>query len=93
MPCDGNGLADGNRVTLACRSESVLLQPAATAGDHQIRAVIQDRTYVGDRMEYAVRAGDKLISLHCYDQQRHDPGAEVAISFGDRGITVWPDGG
>jgi ABC-type Fe3+/spermidine/putrescine transport system ATPase subunit len=92
LPCDGDGLADGHRVTLACRSESVRLQPSAAAGEHDIRAVIQDVTYVGDRMEYSVRAGDKLLSLHCYDQQRHDPGAEVAISFGDRGITVWRDG-
>lgn len=93
LPCDGDGLADGHKVTLACRSESVFLRPVASAEDHHIRAVIQDRTYVGDRMEYAVRAGDTLISLHCYDQQRHDSGAEVAISFGDRGITVWRDGG
>ncbi|NQU71580.1 MAG: ABC transporter ATP-binding protein [Rhodospirillales bacterium] len=93
LPCAGDGLVDGNKVTLACRAESVRLQPAATAGDHDIRAMIEDTTYVGDRMEYAIRAGDKLLSLHCYDQQRLDPGAEVAISFGDRGITVWPDGG
>ena len=92
LPCDGDGLAHGHKVTLACRAESVLLQPAASAGDHHIRAVIQERTYVGDRMEYAVRAGDALISLHCYDLHRHEPGAEVAISFGDRGITVWPNG-
>ncbi len=92
LPCDGDGLADGNKVTLACRSESVFLQPSEFAGEHGIRAVIQDMTYVGDRMEYSVRAGDKLLSLHCYDQQRHDPGAEVVISFGGRGITVWRDG-
>ena len=92
VPGDGDGLADGHKVTLACRSESVVLRPAASATDHEIRAVIQDTTYVGDRMEYALRAGDKLLSLHCYDQQRLDPGAEVAISFGDRGITVWRDG-
>lgn len=93
LPCDGTGLTDGHKVTLACRAESVRLQPAATAGDHDIRAVIQDTTYAGECMEYAVRVGDKLLSLRCYDGHRLDPGAEIGISFGDKGITVWRDGG
>lgn len=64
LPCDGNGLVDGNRVTLACRAESIRISPAETAEEHSISAVVEDSTYAGDRMEYAVRAGDKLLSLH-----------------------------
>ncbi len=93
LPCDGDGLADGNKVTLACRPESVRLQPAGGEGDHDIPAVIQETTYAGDRTEYAIRAGVTLLSLHCYDEQRFDAGAEVRITFGNRGITVWRDGG
>ncbi len=93
LPCDGDGLADGNRVTLACRAESLRIRPAEQAGEHSISALIEDMTYVGDRMEYAVRAGDKLLSVHCYDDQRLDPGTRVGLNFGSRGITVWPDGG
>jgi ABC-type Fe3+/spermidine/putrescine transport system ATPase subunit len=93
LPCDGNGLADGNKVTLACRAESMRISPAEVAGEHFISAVVEDMTYVGDRMEYSVRAGEKLLSMHCYDDQRLDPGTEVGLKFGSRGITVWPDGG
>ncbi len=93
LPCDGDGLADGNRVTLACRAESLRISLAGEAGEHSISAVVEGMIYAGDRTEYAVRAGDKVFSLHCYDDRRFDRGAKVGLKFGSRGITVWPDGG
>ncbi len=93
LPCDGGGLRGGERVTMACRAEGIRIRPIEAAVDGEIAAVVEDSIYVGERMEYSVRAGDKLLALRSFDDARFASGARVSLGFGGRGVTVWTDDG
>ena len=91
LPDGGGGVAAGGRVSMACRSESVSLHPGGDCADDQIAAVIEDASYIGDRIDYAVRAGDTVLTVRCYAEERYPVGTPVSVGFGRKGITVWPD--
>ncbi len=93
VPDTNSGLAQGSRVTMACRSENIRLLPADAGGEDRLAATIEDATYVGDRVDYTVRAGDSLLIVRCHDDERHAVGKQVNLAFTGKGITVWPDGG
>ncbi len=93
VPEDGAGFADGGRVTMACRAGSIRLLPADATGSDRVAAVIEEATYVGDRVDYAIRAGDQVLTVCCHDDQRHAVGERVNLGFARNGITVWPEGG
>ena len=78
---------------MTCRSENIRLLPADAAGEDRLAATIEDATYVGDRMDYTVRAGDSLVIVRCHDDERHAVGKQVNLAFTGKGITVWPDDG
>ncbi len=91
LPCDGGALRGGERVTMACRAEGIRIRPGDTAVDGEIPAVVEDAIYVGERMEYAVRAGERRLALRCFDDRRFASGARVNLGIGRRGVTVWTD--
>ncbi len=93
LPDTKAGQAPGQRVTLSCRSENIRLLPADAGGEDRLAATIEDATYVGDRMDYTVRAGDSLLTVCCHDNERHAEGERVNLDFARKGISVWPDGG
>ena len=92
LPEDHSGLSEGARVTMACRAECIRLLPAHEGGADRIAAVVEEATYIGDRVEYALRAGDRVLTVCCHEEERYSPGAQVNLGFTHRGITVWPDG-
>jgi ABC-type Fe3+/spermidine/putrescine transport system ATPase subunit len=93
LPDSNSGQAPGKRVTMSCRSENIRLLPADAGSENRLAATIEDATYVGDRMDYTVRAGDSLLTVCCHDNERHAEGKQVNLDFARTGITVWPDGG
>ena len=93
LPCDGDGLRGGERVTMACRTEGIRVRPIEDAADGEIAAIVEDSIYVGERMEYAVRVGERILSVRSFDDARFASGARVSLGFGGRGVTVWTDDG
>lgn len=91
LPCDGGALRGGERVTMACRAEGIRIRPGDSEADGEIPAVVEDAIYVGERMEYAVRAGDRRLTLRCFEDRRFASGARVNLGIGGRGVTVWTD--
>lgn len=92
-PDTNSGPAQGSRVIMACRSENINLLPADAGGEDRLAATIEDATYVGDRVDYTVRAGDSVLIVCCHDDERHAVGTHMNLGFTGRGITIWPDGG
>ncbi len=82
----------GERVTFACRSESIRVHPNDAGGTDRIAAVIEDATYIGDRIDYLVRAGDQNFTVCCHDDDRYGIGTPVKLGFARKGVTIWPDG-
>ncbi len=93
IPDTNSGPAQGSRVTMACRSENIRFLPADAGGEDRVAATIEDATFVGDRVDYTVRAGDSLLTVCCHDDERYAVGTHVNLGFTGRGITIWPDGG
>ena len=92
VPSDNDRLRDGRTVTLACRAESIRIVPAVERADNQIAAVIEDATYIGDRVDYLVRAGNRVLTVCRSAEERYTIGDRVCLCFSQRGISVWPDG-
>ena len=93
LPCDGGALNGGERVTMACRTEGIRIRPIEAAADGEIAAIVEESIYVGDRMEYALRVGERRIAVCSFDDARFASGARVSLGFGGRGVTVWTDDG
>ncbi len=93
LPCDGAGLSGGERVTMACRTEGIRIRAIEAAAEGEIAAVVEESIYVGERMEYSVRVGERRLAICSFDDERFAPGARVSLGFGGRGITIWPDDG
>ena len=91
LPCDGDALSGGERVTMACRTEGIRIRPIETAIDGEIEATIEEVIYIGERMEYKVRVGERQFAVSSYDDQRFASGARVSLGIGGRGVTVWTD--
>ena len=92
LPCNSDHLPDGMTVTVACRAECIRVQPAGDQADDQIAVVIEDATYIGDRVDYLVRAGDRSFTVRSSAEERYSIGASVSLCFSQKGITVWPNG-
>ncbi|MCZ6547779.1 MAG: ABC transporter ATP-binding protein [Deltaproteobacteria bacterium] len=88
---DNDQLPDGKAVTVACRTECIRIEPPGERADDQIAAVIEDATYIGDRIDYLVRAGDRFLTVCRSAEERYSIGDRVCLCFSQRGITVWPN--
>ena len=93
LPCDGDSLSGGERVTLACRTEGIRIRPIEAAIDGEIAAIVEDSIYIGERMEYTVRVGERKLSVCSFADEQFASGARVSLGFGGRGVTVWTDDG
>lgn len=93
VPCTGAEPPSGKGVVVACRAESIKIRPAPAAGENQIPGIIEDLTYLGDRIDYLVRAGDSLLTVRGPVEESYPVGSKVCLSFSRKGITVWSDGG
>jgi ABC-type Fe3+/spermidine/putrescine transport system ATPase subunit len=92
VPCPGAEPVSGKGVVVACRAESIKIRPASNVGENQIPAVIEDLTYMGDRIDYLVRAGEILLTVRGSVEEFYPVGTKVRLSFSRKGITVWSDG-
>jgi len=84
VPADGPA-APGQTVSLVLRPESVGLLAegtAAPAPDVAIAGVVRSRTFLGEKVEYAVEVAGTSLQAVSYDPLRHglfDVGARVQV--------------
>ena len=85
VPAD-EPVAAGQSVSLVLRPESVALLPeraVAPAPEFAIAGVVRGRTFLGEKVEYAVEVGGTLLQAVSYDPLRHglfDVGAPVQVA-------------
>jgi iron(III) transport system ATP-binding protein len=85
VPAD-EPVAAGQSVSLVLRPESVALLPeraGVPAQEFAIAGVVRGRTFLGEKVEYAVEVGGTLLQAVSYDPLRHglfDVGAPVQIA-------------
>jgi ABC-type Fe3+/spermidine/putrescine transport system ATPase subunit len=89
--------ATGQPVSLVLRPESVGLLPegaAAPAGDVAIAGVVRSRTFLGEKVEYAVEIAGVVLQAVSYDPLRHglfDVGARVQVACAPASLRVLVD--
>ncbi len=91
-PQDGVSLKEGGAVSVACRAESMRLEPATEAvpADRAL-GVVDHARYLGNRVDYVVRCGEHQITVPALPGVSFPIGASVCLCFAEEGTTVWPD--
>jgi ABC-type Fe3+/spermidine/putrescine transport system ATPase subunit len=80
------------RVLVACRPEDVRVEPRGQAAPNRLPVVVQERTYLGDRVEYALRTerGRSLL-VSSPRQDRYATGTALDLVIEPATATVWPE--
>jgi iron(III) transport system ATP-binding protein len=80
----------GRSVQLVVRPEVVALAPPGAPG---LPGTVASRMFLGEKVEYQVRAGDALLQVTTYDARAVlAPGAAVTLVLPSEGIPVLPGG-
>ncbi len=80
----------GSAVHLACRPEDLKLAAAGSGAQNAFRAKVEEVLYLGERLEYRVRAGDSPPFLVSGSRRERFPiGAELDLVLDTSGVTVW----
>ena len=80
-----DGYAAGQRLSLVLRPESLTLVPEtakAAEGEVIVPGIVRGRTFLGEKVEYAVEVGGALLQAVTYDPTRRgvvDVGARVGV--------------
>jgi iron(III) transport system ATP-binding protein len=84
------GASVGKAVRLVLRPELIAIHAAGGPG---VRAVVLSRTFLGEKAEYQVRAGDEILQITEYGPRHaigHQTGAEVTLTLPSEGVHVLP---
>ena len=84
------GFAEGEAIRVLSRPEDIRILPIGPAGPNQLKATIDDVAYLGDRLEYAVRAAGRTLSLPAGKQERYPAGAEIRLAFDPARLMLLP---
>jgi iron(III) transport system ATP-binding protein len=89
-PGAGAEFRDGDRVRLLTRPEDIALLPADAAGPNRIAGAVEAITYMGDHLEYTVRAGGRSLALSAGKKDRYAVGADIRLVFDPENVTILP---
>jgi ABC-type Fe3+/spermidine/putrescine transport system ATPase subunit len=82
--------AAGSAVHVACRPEDLQLAPPGSGSANAFRATIEEVLYLGERLEYKVRAGSSAPFMVSGSRRtRYDVGAELDLVLDTSGVTIW----
>ena len=90
----GDAYAVGQRLSLLLRPESLTLVPEstkATESEVVVPGIVRSRTFLGEKVEYAVEVGAALLQIVAYDPTRRggvDVGARVGIACDATAVRV-----
>jgi ABC-type Fe3+/spermidine/putrescine transport system ATPase subunit len=87
-----DGLDSGAIAVVACRPEDATLQPRGSPAANRIPVVVEEASYLGERMEYAVRtAGDRSLLVFSPRRDRFPPGTQLDLVIDTTDANLWPD--
>jgi ABC-type Fe3+/spermidine/putrescine transport system ATPase subunit len=83
-------VTDGTRVRVLCRPEEVALLPPGDCVVDQVTGRIENVAYMGDHLEYTIRAAELELLLTASKKMPHAVGAEVRLQFDPQAVTILP---
>ncbi|MEE8307796.1 MAG: ABC transporter ATP-binding protein [Gammaproteobacteria bacterium] len=86
----GGAFSDGDDVRVLTRPEDISLHPMGEVGPNQIAGKIEGITYMGDHLEYTIRAADRTLTLAASKKESFPVGAEIRLAFDPDSITILP---
>jgi len=90
VSADAENLAEGMKVVVVVRPESVALEPRTEGG---LRGVIQESVYLGSEVVYEVQLHDKLITVKVPNPREHTVLAtdqEVDVILREKSLHILP---
>jgi iron(III) transport system ATP-binding protein len=90
VPAATENLAEGTKVVVVVRPESVALEPKTEGG---LRGVIGESVYLGSEIVYEVQLQDKLITVEVPNPREHplfETGQEVTVLLKERSLHILP---
>jgi putrescine transport system ATP-binding protein len=87
---DVGRFSPGQKVWVALRPEKIRLskQPTAAAGVNQLKGMVWELGYLGNRSTYQIKTGSgKLVTVFAQNERRS---SEVAIDWSDEVYVSWP---
>jgi putrescine transport system ATP-binding protein len=87
---DVGRFSPGQKVWVALRPEKIRLskQPTAVAGVNQLKGMVWELGYLGNRSTYQIKTGSgKLVTVFAQNERRS---SEVAIDWSDEVYVSWP---
>lgn len=83
-----NSFEDGARVRVLTRPENISLRPAGVAEANQVPGSIEKITYMGDHLEYGIKAAGRSLTIAASKQDRYPEGAAIRLVFDPDNVTV-----
>jgi ABC-type Fe3+/spermidine/putrescine transport system ATPase subunit len=83
-------VTDGTRVRVLCRPEEITLLPSGDCTIDQVTGRIEAVTYMGDHLEYTIRAAELELLLTASKKTPHGVGAKVRLQFDPQAVTILP---
>jgi iron(III) transport system ATP-binding protein len=84
------GVTEGTRVRVLCRPEEVTLLPGGESAPNQVTGRIETVTYMGDHLEYTIRAAQLELLMTASKKTPQPVGAEVRLQFDPQAVTILP---
>jgi ABC-type Fe3+/spermidine/putrescine transport system ATPase subunit len=90
VPADTQGLAEGAKVVVVVRPESVALEPKRAGA---LLGVIRESVYLGSEIVYEVQLKDTLINVEVPNPREHTvftSDQEVSIHLKEKSLHILP---
>jgi ABC-type Fe3+/spermidine/putrescine transport system ATPase subunit len=81
---------EGSTVHLSCRPEDLELAAPGSSRGNSLRATVEEVLYLGERVEYRVRAGaSQSFLVSGSRRERYSLGSELDLVMDTSGVTLW----
>ncbi len=82
--------AEGEQVRVISRPEDIEILPMGEVCPNQVVARVEEVAYLGDHLEYSVRAGGRSFIISAGKKKRYPPGSEIRLIFDPDRLTILP---
>lgn len=82
--------AEGEQVRVISRPEDIEILPIGEVCPNQVVARVEEVAYLGDHLEYSVRAGGRSFVISAGKKKRYPAGSEIRLIFDPDRLTILP---
>ncbi len=82
--------SDGGPMRILSRPEDIALLPMGNLEPNQVSGKIERITYMGDHLEYTIRAAGRSLVLPATKKENYPVGSDIRLAFNPACITILP---